>query len=203
MSRDAASSTTTTASAVARQPRERPGSRPSSQPTAKRASAHVASSRPVRSLLPPFGELGSSQSTGSGTLGGRVPSAPVLAVAALIAFFLLAAPSLGRRIRLARELSPRSTYRSSSITLDESCLSKSGAVATTARRHTDSTKGDKMKRVFLALAVALLLLLAGVGTATASPPASQGSGQWAGSEQGCRGRCRDSAEGSIERNSPG
>src|SRR5262245_28733176 len=42
-----------------------------------------------------------------------------------------------------------------------------------------------MKRVFFALAVAALLLLAvGVGTAAASPPASQGSGQWAGSEQG-------------------
>jgi hypothetical protein len=41
-----------------------------------------------------------------------------------------------------------------------------------------------MKRVFLALAVALLLLLVtGVGTAAANPPASQGSGQLAGSEQ--------------------
>jgi len=110
--RDAGSSTPTTTTAVAWKPRERPRSRPSSQPTAKRASTHVASSRPTRGL-PPFGQLGSSQSTGSGTVGGRVPGAPVVAVAALIAFFMLAAPSLGRRIRVARELSPRSTYRSS------------------------------------------------------------------------------------------
>jgi hypothetical protein len=41
-----------------------------------------------------------------------------------------------------------------------------------------------MRRVFLALAVAaFLLLVAGVGTAAANPPASQGLGQWAGSEQ--------------------
>ena len=41
-----------------------------------------------------------------------------------------------------------------------------------------------MKRVFLVLTVALaLLLVAGVGTAAASPPASQSSGQTAGSEQ--------------------
>lgn len=113
VSRDAGAGTPTTASAVTWQPQERPRSRPSSQPTAKRASAHVASSRPARGLLPPFGQLSSSQSTGSGTLGGRVPSAPVLAVAAPIAFFMLVAPSLGRRIRAARELSPRSTYRSS------------------------------------------------------------------------------------------
>jgi hypothetical protein len=111
--RDAGSSTPTTTSGVAWQPRERPRSRRGSQPTAKRASAHVASSRLTRSLPPPFGQLRSSQGTGSGTLGGRVPEAPVLAVAALIAFFMLAAPSLGRRIRVARELSPRSTYRSS------------------------------------------------------------------------------------------
>jgi hypothetical protein len=113
VSRDAGSITPTTPAAVAWEPRERPRNQPSSQPTAKRASAHVASSRPARTLLPPFGQLRSSQSTDSGTLGGRVPGAPVVAVAALIAFFMLAAPSLGRRIRVARELSPRSTYRSS------------------------------------------------------------------------------------------
>ncbi len=113
ISHDAASTTPTPTTTAAWQPRERPRSRPSSQPTAKRASTHVASSRPARGLLPPFGQLRSSQTTGSGTLGGRVPGAPVLAVAALIAFFMLAAPSLGRRIRVARELSPRSTYRSS------------------------------------------------------------------------------------------
>lgn len=41
-----------------------------------------------------------------------------------------------------------------------------------------------MKRLFLALATGVLLLLfAGVGTATAGPPAGQGSGQLAGSQQ--------------------
>jgi hypothetical protein len=111
--RDLGWSTPATPTAVASQDRERPRSRPGSQPTAKRASAHVSSSRSTRSLSPPFGQLRSSQGTGWGTLGGRVPEAPVLAVAALTAFFMLAAPSLGRRIRVARELSPRSTYRSS------------------------------------------------------------------------------------------
>ena len=111
--RPARSSTPTATTPVGRQPRERSRGRPSSQPTAKRASTQVASSRPARGLLSPFGQLRSSQSTGSGTSGGRVPGAPVVAVAALIAFFMLVAPSLGRRIRVARELSPRSTYRSS------------------------------------------------------------------------------------------
>ena len=94
-------------------PPSSPSSRPSSQPTTKRASAHPASPRRSRGPLLPFGGPGSSQTAGSGTLGGRVPSTPVAAVAALIAFFMLAAPSLGRRTRVARELSPRSTYRSS------------------------------------------------------------------------------------------
>jgi len=102
-----------TTTAVAWQPRESPTSRPTSQPTAKRASAHAASPRPARSSMWSFGLSLSSQTAGSGTSGGLVPSAPVVAVAALVAFFMFADPSLGRRVRAARELSPRGTYRSS------------------------------------------------------------------------------------------
>jgi hypothetical protein len=90
-------------------------SQPSSQPTTKHKppSARPASPRRARGPLAPFGQLRSPQGGGLGASGARVPSAPVVAVAAPIAFFMLAAPSLGRRIRVARELSPRSTYRSS------------------------------------------------------------------------------------------
>ncbi len=80
---------------------------------AKPASAHPAPPRQAHGPQLPFGQPRSSETAGSGTSGGRVPSVPVAAVAALIAFFMLAAPRLGRRIRVARELSPRSTYRSS------------------------------------------------------------------------------------------
>jgi hypothetical protein len=59
------------------------------------------------------GPLSSQASGGLGTSGGLVPSAPLVAIAALIGFFVLAAPGLGRRIRVARELSPRDAYRSS------------------------------------------------------------------------------------------
>jgi len=60
-----------------------------------------------------------------------------------------------------------------------------------------------MKRVFLALAVALLLLLAmGVGTAAANPPASQGSGQWAGSEQGSGAAAGTAQQEPTNANSP-
>jgi hypothetical protein len=60
-----------------------------------------------------------------------------------------------------------------------------------------------MKRAFLALAVALLLLLvAGVGTAAANPPASQGSGQWAGSEQGSGAAAGTAQQGPTNENSP-
>ena len=66
-----------------------------------------------RGLYSPLGELGNSQGGGAGTSGALVPSAPVVAVAALTTLFVLVAPGLGRRIRVARELSPRATYRSS------------------------------------------------------------------------------------------
>jgi hypothetical protein len=86
--------------------------------TAKPAPARPPSARPAsprreREPLAPFGRLGFGYSGGAGTSGGRVPSTPVVAVAAILAFFMLAAPGLGWRIRAARELSPRSAYRSS------------------------------------------------------------------------------------------
>ncbi len=60
-----------------------------------------------------------------------------------------------------------------------------------------------MKRVFLALAVAfLLLLVAGVGTAAASPPATQGSGQLAGSEQDAGAAAGTAQQEATNENSP-
>ena len=60
-----------------------------------------------------------------------------------------------------------------------------------------------MRRVFLALAVALLLLLVtGVGTAAANPPASQGSGQLAGSEQDAGAAAGTAQQEPTNENSP-
>ncbi len=116
-----------------------------------------------------------------------MPSVPVAAVAALIAFFILAAPRLGRRLPGCAGAEPAQHVplldrppglRAVSPRPDAS------AAPPSAWCHTDSSKGDKMKRAFIALTVALLLLLvAGVGTAAADPPASQGWGQWAESQE--------------------
>jgi hypothetical protein len=60
-----------------------------------------------------------------------------------------------------------------------------------------------MRRVFLALAVAFLLLLyAGVGTAAANPPASQGLGQSAGSEQDAGSAAGTAQQEATNQNSP-
>ena len=60
-----------------------------------------------------------------------------------------------------------------------------------------------MKRAFLALTVALLLLLvAGVGTAAANPPASQGSGQWAGSQEDAGAAAGTAQQEPANENSP-
>ncbi len=99
--------------AIASQRSESVPPRSSSKPAAKTPSARPAPSPRAHAPLGPFGQQRSSQGAGSGTTGGRVPSAPIAAVAALIAFFILAAPRMGRRIRVARELSPRSAHRSS------------------------------------------------------------------------------------------
>jgi len=84
-----------------------------STPTVKRPTVRPAPPDRARSVFSPLGELGSSRGSGAGTSGGLVPSAPVVAVAALTALFVLVAPGLGRRIRVARGLSPRAAYRSS------------------------------------------------------------------------------------------
>jgi hypothetical protein len=89
-----------------------PSSRSSLQKPKQPISARPAP-RNRRTPLRLLDELPSTPGAGSGTLGGRVPSTPIAVVAALLAFFMLAAPNLGRRIRVARELSPRSAYRSS------------------------------------------------------------------------------------------
>ena len=105
--------TTSNTSTSAWQPRPGPENRVASTPTVKHPSARPAPPERPRALFSPFGELGTSQGTAAGTSGALVPSAPVVAVAVLTALFVLVAPRPGRRIRLARELSPRGTYRSS------------------------------------------------------------------------------------------
>jgi hypothetical protein len=95
------------------QPPAVPTGRASSTPAAGQHSARPAPPRRARGSLSLFGEPRTSQAAGQGTSSGLVPSAPVVAVAALTGFFLLVAPRVGRRIRVARELSPRGTYRSS------------------------------------------------------------------------------------------
>ncbi len=59
-----------------------------------------------------------------------------------------------------------------------------------------------MKRLLLALATAVLLFLVGVGTATASPPAGQSSGQAAGSDQGAGALAGTAQQGPSNSNSP-
>jgi hypothetical protein len=103
----------TTTTTTAWQPPTGRESRAASKPTVKRPSARPAPPDRPRGPFSPFGYVSTSQGAGAGTSGGLVPGAPVVAVAALTALFVLVAPGLGRRIRVARELSPRGTYRSS------------------------------------------------------------------------------------------
>jgi hypothetical protein len=97
---------------VTQSPPVTPSPRVSSEKTSKHVSARPAPPD-RRRPLPLLGQPRSAQTSGPGTSGGRVPSTPVVAVAALLAFFMLAAPRVGRRIRVARELSPRSAHPSS------------------------------------------------------------------------------------------
>jgi hypothetical protein len=81
-----------------------------SQPTADASAGSMP--RPARGPLPfnlprPLQAAGSSAST-----GGSVPSLLLFGFATLIGFFVLAAPGLERRIRLARLPSPRSRFDS-------------------------------------------------------------------------------------------
>jgi hypothetical protein len=71
--------------------------------------AHAGSRSADRSSTPflPLERRQPRQAAGTSNAGGFVPSALLLGVAALTGFTLLAAPGLGRRIQVARELSPR------------------------------------------------------------------------------------------------
>lgn len=109
--------------------RARPAARSESSPTAIEAQpphsqprAHHArpveqtrahgerSKREERQL--PLERRQSRQALGSSSAGGLVPSVLLFGFAALTGFVVLAAPGLGRRIRVARELSPRNPDRS-------------------------------------------------------------------------------------------
>jgi hypothetical protein len=84
------------------------------KPPKEPVSVRPAPRRHDRGAAPfPLGELQSGQMGDAGTFGGRVASTQVVGSAATLAFFRLAAPGLGRRIRVARGLSPRSAYRTS------------------------------------------------------------------------------------------
>jgi hypothetical protein len=95
------------------QPASSASNHATAKPAPERPSVRPTSPRREREPLTPLGRLSSSPAGGAGTSGGRVPTTPAVAVAALMTLFMLAAPGLGRRIRVARELSPRSAYRSS------------------------------------------------------------------------------------------
>jgi hypothetical protein len=102
---------------VAYSPTEAQAAPRHSQPRAHHARpvgqtrAHGASSKRDRQQLP-LERRQSRQAFGSSSAGGVIPSALLFGFAALTGFIVLAAPGLGRRIRVARELSPRSPVQS-------------------------------------------------------------------------------------------
>ena len=167
-----------------------PGNRPERielDPHEEAPSAHSAPPRQKHGPQLPFGQSRSYGTAGSGTSGGR------------------GAHRAGRRRsgdhRVLHSCRPTPGAATSGCTgaeparhvplLDRppglravSPRPDASAAPPSAWCHTDSSKGDKVKRAFIALTVALLLLLvAGVGTAAADPPASQGWGQWAESQE--------------------
>ena len=94
------------------QPTRAAPARPRDPGTVKPAEQRSASEHerrdPRSPVLPPLRVAGVG-----GPSGSFVPSGSVVATAALVAFLFLTAPSLGWRIRVARELRPRGTYGSS------------------------------------------------------------------------------------------
>jgi hypothetical protein len=83
-------------------------------PTETPVSVRPAPRRDESAPTPfPFGELQPGQTGVGGAFGGRVPTTQVVGVAASLAFFRVVVPGVGRRIRVTRELSPRSAYRTS------------------------------------------------------------------------------------------
>jgi hypothetical protein len=98
---------------------ELPQAAPRSHQARPARPTRARGARPARPLPPlPFERPQPRQAAGGSSAGGFAPSALLLGVAALTGFIVLAAPGLGRRIRLARELSPRG--------LDESPLDRPG-----------------------------------------------------------------------------
>ena len=88
----------------AREPRVRPAPEARPQATPPRHARDDAS---------PFDLPRPLQAAGStGTSGGVAPGALLVVIAALTGFVIFAAPELGRRIRVARGLSPRNRHRS-------------------------------------------------------------------------------------------
>jgi hypothetical protein len=80
-------------------------------PRAKRASMDRRSGDAPLFPWPPLRPF--QAAGGPGASSSFVPGVSVLGTAALVALFILAAPGLGRRIRVARELRPRGTYGTS------------------------------------------------------------------------------------------
>ena len=76
----------------------------------KPTRAHGERSQRERQQLP-LERRQPRQAFGSSSAGGVVPSALLIGFAALTGFIVLAAPGLGRRIRVARKLRPRSADR--------------------------------------------------------------------------------------------
>jgi hypothetical protein len=77
----------------------------------KQTRPRVARARPASTPLAPWAPRSSHGATSS-SASGAASSAVLVGIAALTGFVLLAAPGLGRRIRVARELSPRNLGRS-------------------------------------------------------------------------------------------
>jgi hypothetical protein len=105
------------AAPVAYSPAEIGAQLPHSQPRAhharpiKQTRAHAERPNRERQELP-LGRRQVRQALGSSSAGGVIPSALLFGFAALTGFVVFAAPGLGRRIRVARELSPRSPDQS-------------------------------------------------------------------------------------------
>jgi hypothetical protein len=105
--RDGAGAGTPEASAGATSSRPRhPGTATTSKQRGGSRSTRRSPSSPPG--LPPL-----QTTRSSGASSSFVPSGSVLGTAALVALFILAAPALGRRIRVAPELRPRGTHGSS------------------------------------------------------------------------------------------
>jgi hypothetical protein len=92
------------------QPARAAPARPRNPGTVKPTEQRSASEQKRRAPRSPVGLPPLRVAGVGGPSGSFVPSGSVVATAALVAFLFLTAPSLGWRIRVARELRPRGTY---------------------------------------------------------------------------------------------